>query len=319
MIRLLQPINFPTLIHPHLSFRNKQLTIMDRAKQAVDEFVSKAGHHDTTVEERVAPAVKKETVRPTQHEEINTAIDKEVHQDHYHRKVQPIHDTEVLPEQHIHNRGKVVNREFDNRDNEATERALRAEAGKIKDERTVTGTTHTQSHAPVVQGEQVHHHVHETIQPVIHKETIQPSVVHTTVPIHEVHHEQAKHHGTTTLPAMSMNEFKQQGGALGGSSERYGAFEGCPKGVHQQGCGHEIGSGPAPNKMTSSTSRSTATTGTSGISSSMSSSEENISSTTGTTGLGSSSVNTEKAKPSLLDRLNPMKDADGDGKRGFMR
>ncbi|KAK4180665.1 hypothetical protein QBC36DRAFT_177267 [Triangularia setosa] len=295
---------------------------MDRAKQAVEDFVSKAGHHDTTVEERVAPAVKKETIKPTQHEEITTAIDKEVHQDHYHRKIQPIHDTEVLPEQHTHNRGKVVNREFDNRDNEATERALRAEAGKIKDERTVTGTAHTQSHAPVVQGKQVHHHVHETIQPVIHKETIQPSVVHTTVPIHEVHHEQAKYHGTTTLPTMSMGEFKQQGGALGGSSERHGTFEGCPKGVHQQGCGHEIGSGPTSSKMTSSTSKTAGTTGASGISSSMSSSaEENMSAsgTAGTTGLGSSGMNTEKAKPSLLDRLNPMKDADGDGKRGFMK
>merc|ERR1712230_298871 len=32
------------------------------------------------------------------------------------------------------------------------------------------------------------------IQPVIQKETIQPSVVHTTVPVHEVHQNEAKHH-----------------------------------------------------------------------------------------------------------------------------
>ncbi|KAK4188905.1 hypothetical protein QBC35DRAFT_179935 [Podospora australis] len=301
---------------------------MDKAKRVVEDFTSRAGHHDTTVTENVAPAVEHETIRPTQHEEINTAINKEIHQDHYHRKVQPVHDTQVLPEQHMHKQGKVINREFDNRDDASTERALRAEAGKLRDERTVTGTTHTQSHAPVVQGEQVHHHVHETVQPVVHKETIQPSVVHTTVPIHETHHEQAKIHGTTTLPAVSMDEFKRQGGALGGQSSRTGTFEGCPKGVHMAGCGHADGSGPQPSMSTTSSG----TRGMRSRSSSISSSDEEKmssnrisgtkTSSTTTSGIGlqssSSATSTEKKKPSLIDRLNPMKDSDGDGKRGFM-
>jgi hypothetical protein len=32
----------------------------------------------------------------------------------------------------------------------------------------------------------VHHHVHEHVQPVINKETVQPHVVHTTIPIQYV-------------------------------------------------------------------------------------------------------------------------------------
>jgi hypothetical protein len=72
-------------------------------------------------------------------------------------------------------------------------------------------------------------HIHETIQPVVHKETVQPSVVHTTVPIHEVHHNASQHHQTSELPAMSLAEFKQQGGVLGGREERYDGFEGEPK------------------------------------------------------------------------------------------
>jgi hypothetical protein len=297
---------------------------MDKAKRVVEDFTSRAGHHDTTVTENVAPAVEHETVRPTQHEEINTAINKEIHQDHYHQKVQPVHDTQVLPEQHMHKQGKVISREFDNRDNASTERALRSEQAKLRDERTVTGTTHTQSHAPVVQGEQVHHHVHETIQPVVHKETIQPSVVHTTVPIHETHHEQAKIHGTTTLPAVSMDEFKRQGGALGGQQSRTGTFEGCPKGVHMPGCGHAEGSGPQTSTMSSGMTGSKGMRSSSSISSS---DEENTrssrisgtqTSSTGLHGTTTGGSTTSTKKPSLIDRLNPMKDADNDGKRGFM-
>ncbi len=72
---------------------------------------------------------------------------------------------------------------------------------------------------------------YRTIQPVIQKETIQPSVVHTTVPIHEVHENEAKHHSATALPAVSMADFKKQGGSLTGREERYDGFEGEPKAV----------------------------------------------------------------------------------------
>ena len=78
-----------------------------------------------------------------------------------------------------------------------------------------------------------------TIQPVINKETIQPSVVHTTVPVHEVHHNAPQHHAASALPAMSMSEFKQQGGSLGGREDRYDSFEGEPKPI---GIGNAHGS-----------------------------------------------------------------------------
>ena len=63
------------------------------------------------------------------------------------------------------------------------------------------------------------------------KETIQPSVVHTTIPIHEVHHNEAKHHSASALPAVSMADFKKQGGSLTGREERYDGFEGEPRAV----------------------------------------------------------------------------------------
>lgn len=204
---------------------------MDKAKAAITDFMGRSGHHDTTVHEAVAPAVQHESVKPHVHEEINTAIDKEVHQDHYHRTVQPVHDREVLPEKHEAKIGAVQHREFDHRDHESTKHNLVADQARFKDERVIEETSHSQSVAPVVGGEHVHHHIHETIQPVVQKETIQPSVVHTTVPIHEVHHNKATHHETTALPAMTMEQFKAKGGALTGREERYDQFEGVPKNI----------------------------------------------------------------------------------------
>ncbi|KAH8197552.1 hypothetical protein TruAng_008288 [Truncatella angustata] len=201
---------------------------MDKTKEAVSKFMSKAGHHDTTVHEHVQPAVQHETIRPQQHEEVNTALDREVHQDHYHHTVQPVQDKEVLPEQHHHNVGQVEHRSFDHRDESKVKRALEAERAKFSDQRVREEAVHTQSSAPVVQGEHVHHHVHETYQPVVHKETIEPHVVHTTVPIHETHHNEAKHHATSTLPAVSMSEFKQHGGTHRGGQHEEHRFEGCP-------------------------------------------------------------------------------------------
>ncbi|KAI1344333.1 hypothetical protein F5Y15DRAFT_411177 [Xylariaceae sp. FL0016] len=202
---------------------------MNKAKDQIKDFMSKKGHHDTTVHKTEAPAVQHETVKPTQHEEVNTAIDREVHQDHYHHTTQPVMDNEVLPEQHHHKLGGVQHREFDRRDNDATKRALAEENARFFDTKDRTDTTHTQSMAPTQQGEHVHHHIHETVHPEIHKETVEPHVVHSTVPIHETHHNPAQHHSGSALPAVSMQDYKKVGGVLGGKKEMFDKFEGQPQ------------------------------------------------------------------------------------------
>lgn len=55
--------------------------------------------------------------------------------------------------------------------------------------------------------------------------------MHTTVPIHEVHHNATQHHATSALPAVSMADFKNQGGVLAGREERYDGFQGEPRSV----------------------------------------------------------------------------------------
>lgn len=259
---------------------------MDKAKEKIGAFMHKAGHNDTTVHEKVAPAVTHETVQKQRHEEVGTAVDREVHQDHYHTSVQPVMDREVRPEHHESRVAPVQHREFRDNDQDAAVRSrIEAEASRFQNTREEGPTTVTRADAPAEIGEHRHHHLHETIQPVIQRETIEQEVVHTTVPVHEVHHEGAKVHSTSQLPAVSMGDFKSHGGTLGGREERYDGFEGEPKYA----------------------------TGNAGISTG-----------SGAGGLGHSSSDrdghgTTSTKPSLMDKLNPKKDSDGDGKAGFMK
>lgn len=157
---------------------------MEAAKEAVSKFTSKRGHH-TSVEESVLPAVTNETVKPHRHEEATQAVDREVHQHHHHTTVQPLSHTERLPEKHTHNILPTEHREFRHEDEAATKSRLAADLGHFKDVSRTEKTHQTQAAAPSVTGEHVHHHVHETVVPVIHKETVQPEVVHTTIPVHE--------------------------------------------------------------------------------------------------------------------------------------
>jgi len=287
---------------------------MEKAKAAVSDFMSKAGKHDTTVHERVAPGVTHNTQNVKHHEELQTAVDREVHQDHYHTSVQPVQDREVLPEQHHHKLVPVEHREHHHGNQQDVERRLQQEAAQFKDQHVRAPETLTQGSAPSVAGEHVHHHVHETIQPIVQKETIEPHVTHTTVPIHEVHHNAAKHHNTSALPAVNMADFKKQGGVLGGRGEKYDGFEGEPRSI-----GKPLEGGHSEHHHLGH-SGATASAG-SGLGSGA---NTGASRTAGTTGSGLESIGagagsgTTGQKPSMGDKLNPRTDADGDGKKGIM-
>jgi len=288
---------------------------MDKAKAAVSNFLSKDGKHDTTVHETVNPAVQHEKVTPTRQENVTTAVDREVHQDHHHTSVQPIKDREILPEQHSHQMGGVEHRNIEHGNDQHVKDRLAAEQAQFKNTREVDSTQHSSGNNTAVAGEHVHHHVHENIQPVVQKETIQPSVVHTTVPVHEVHQNEAKHHTASSLPAVTMDEFKHQGGHLSGREERSDAFAGEPRQVGGTigGAGARGTTSVTENDSTRHGHNNNGQVGSTGT-------------TTGTTGSGvgigglssTSAQGTTGKKPSLMDKLNPKKDTDGDGKAGVM-
>jgi len=286
---------------------------MDKAKQAVSSFMAKAGHHDTTVHEKVAPHVQKETVNEHRREEKQIARDHEVHQDHYHTTVQPVKDQEVLPEQHHHNMGGVEHRTHDHRNHHETKDRLHKEAAQFQHESVRAPTQHTtSSHAPEIAGEHVHHHVHETIQPVVHKETIEPHVVHTTVPVHETHYNAPKHHNTSALPAVSMGEFKKQGGSLSGRDEQFDRFSGEPNSIEKV-AGKTLGHTGAGHH------NNTGNTGVTGAGVGSGHSGTHHTGDAATDAARHATAGSHGNKPSMMDKLNPMKDADGDGKKGFMK
>ncbi|KAF2223982.1 hypothetical protein BDZ85DRAFT_234114 [Elsinoe ampelina] len=280
---------------------------MDKAKTGVMDFLHKHGKHDTSVHETVNPAVTNETVHQHRHDNVVTAKDKEVHQDHYHTTVQPVHDEKRLPEQHHFNTAPVEHRNFEHGNDQEVESRLTAEREKFKDTTVKGDTKHTSTTAEPVVGEHIHHHVHENIQPVVNRQTVEPHVVHTTIPIHEVHHSAAQHHSTSALPAMSMADFKKSGGTLGGREQKNDFFEGEPRSMH----GHNPLSDNASSEFRQTghghSKHDSATTGVIG----------GVHDANGTGVTGADHTTTTK-KPSLLDRLNPMKDADGDGKKGIM-
>jgi len=274
---------------------------MDKAKAAVSSFLSKDGKHDTTVHETVNPAVQNEYVKPTEHTTAQKVVDREVHQDHHHTSVQPIKHQEVLPEQHTHQMGEVQHVHKKHGNDDHVHQRLEAEKAQFKNTREVGQTQHTSASSGIVTGEHVHHHVHENIQPVIQKETIQPSVVHNTIPVHEVHQNEAKHHNATQLPPVTMSEFKNQGGHLGGREERSDAFAGEPKAV-----GSTLGGRGArgTTSLTEDESRIGGRGQTSGV---------------GDGNYASNQSEGTAKKGGLMAKLNPKIDSDGDGKAGFMK
>ena len=96
-------------------------------------------------------------------------VDREVHQEHYHTTEQPVKHAEVLPETHHHREVPVETREFQHGRGDDTKRALADQQAGYQSTHTRVEGEKTRSTDGTVAGEHVHHHVNETIQPVVHK------------------------------------------------------------------------------------------------------------------------------------------------------
>lgn len=93
-------------------------------------------------------------------------MEKERHQDHYHTTIQPLKDSEIAPEKHDHIQ-ETKNRSI-NKDNDDAKKRAEADLKGVKnthDEKQFESKTVE----PTKENEHVHHHLHETIQPVIEK------------------------------------------------------------------------------------------------------------------------------------------------------
>lgn len=121
---------------------------------------------DTTVDAEVAPAVEHTHVKKQHETREQTFVNKEIHQDHYHTTVQPLKDSEVLPEKHHHTQ-EMEHRSINHDDGAAK---AKAEADRAVFENTSEQKQFaSKTREPTQTEEHVHHHLHETVQPVIEK------------------------------------------------------------------------------------------------------------------------------------------------------
>lgn len=136
------------------------------------------GHHDTTVYERVAPAVYHQTILRNEHEELVTVIDREVTQDHFHTSIQPLTSEETIEEQHHANILPVENRIFEHDDKEEIQRRLDSDRARFRDEIQRLDGEKTQTVTTSSAGEHIHHNVYEVIQPIVQKRKLNSKVLH---------------------------------------------------------------------------------------------------------------------------------------------
>ncbi|OCF37671.1 allergen [Kwoniella heveanensis BCC8398] len=208
---------------------------MSGITQGVKEFLKGSHQADSTeVCSEVAPEVTKEHIRPTEHTETAEAIDRERHVHHHQHRIQPIEDKRTLETQHVHTTGPEVVREH-------KEEMLPEHQAKLHEQRTLhtneqrtAETERTGAHLGQHVNEHEHHHIHETIQPVIQRETVQPTVVHHTAGIHEKIHEAPIVHEATTLPTITHSDFLKQktdGGPMSHSDKghQHQYYEGAPR------------------------------------------------------------------------------------------
>ncbi|KAI5781519.1 hypothetical protein EDC01DRAFT_241390 [Geopyxis carbonaria] len=211
---------------------------MQSAKKFIDEIRHRDQQHNTEVRETFNPAVTKETIRPVERDEQTVAIDRELHQDHYQTRIQPVEDHVRVEEKHTHNVLPVERREVKHGKDHEIKRKLEQEAAQFKSTTQVLPTEHATVSSGTVAGEHVHHHVHENVQPVIEREVIQPTVIHTTIPIHERIEHEPTFHPATVQPKMTMEDFRKAGGSLEGKPEIRDVFEGEPQ-VRENGGAHQ--------------------------------------------------------------------------------
>lgn len=129
----------------------------------------KGGQDTATMDRNTAPEVEHETVKRRHEQREQKVLERERHQDHHKTTVQPLQEREVMPKQHFHEQAEVqhqrVNRDVD-RDAEAM---LERKQAQFQNTSKEAGTRNEFVQEPTLSSERTHHHLYETVQPVVEK------------------------------------------------------------------------------------------------------------------------------------------------------
>ncbi|GAW15666.1 hypothetical protein ANO14919_050850 [Xylariales sp. No.14919] len=167
-----------------------------------------AGNNETTYDKKTAEAVEHETIQKKHQLREQQVIDRERHQEHHKTTVQPLKEREVMPEQHAYEQADVQRRNFKHGNENDARVMLDRKQGQFKNTSEEAAARSKTLQEPTLTSDHIHHHLHETVQPVIEKETVMPSVTHKTIPIKEMHQEPTLDEGVTINAPMSREEFE---------------------------------------------------------------------------------------------------------------
>ncbi|KAF4574386.1 hypothetical protein EYR40_005896 [Pleurotus pulmonarius] len=163
-------------------------------------------------------AVVHENARHIETEEVSRIKDHERHIHHVQHHVQPVNHLEERAEVHHEN---IVPTSHVHENHASTDKDVHAMTGLLGQHKDTI--THAPKERHVVDNgetvrENVQHHVHHVIQPVIEKETIDRHRIHTVIPTHHVTHEAPIVHQSHHHEPMTMEQFQKLGHANGGLS-----------------------------------------------------------------------------------------------------
>ncbi|ODN77946.1 hypothetical protein L202_05043 [Cryptococcus amylolentus CBS 6039] len=203
--------------------------------QGVKDFFKGSHKADSTeVCTEHAPEIVQEHVRPQEHTQTAEAIDRERHIHHHQHRIQPIEHKVALDPKHVHVTGAAVVREHKEDMLPEHQETLHAQRTLHTNQQTTGDVEKSHAHIGTHINTHEHHHIHETIQPVIQRETIQPTVIHHTAAIHEKVHEAPIVHEVTTLPPIGHDQFLKLKEGLSGAthsdkSHSHQHYEGAPR------------------------------------------------------------------------------------------
>jgi len=184
---------------------------MDKVK----DLLTSGKGHTTTVDSNIQPEVVHETVKPIEQIETvkNVVEERDIH--HHQHRILPVvdraqaetkHESVNLGTEHRHHEQKMA---------DADRARLQQMHHAVKDEQVVAPTERHVTEIGGATKELVNHHIHETIQPVIEREVVAPTVVHQQATVHHHIHEKPVVHDQTVEPTLSMSEFQSKFGNVG--------------------------------------------------------------------------------------------------------
>jgi len=134
-----------------------------------------------TVEE-VAPVLQ-EVVHPVEIDEVQPIVHRDVKQTEVHQITQPIYDAYTAPTIEVNRELKPEVMPTLTADTSAFQESYTA--GLERDTLSVDATRHETIIKPTLVDEVVQKDIIEVIQPVVHRDTTAPTLIHTTAPVHE--------------------------------------------------------------------------------------------------------------------------------------